>query len=301
MKRTFLFIMMAAVLCACGHRASTADGVDADSANISAGKADATSSEKPALVVDTIQIERSDSMAEVGFDIQWPVDGNEGLVKSIRQFIREACNIDDEKFSGTKEAFKDIVDMKYNGLVEGWDETYAEEGGMQFSSVISAEKLVEMPKFVTYQMTHSTYTGGAHGLYVLVGQTFRKSDGREIGYRTEYEKDSFESKMVDNNLLKDVNSAKLYTMIKIGVLKYFKDNEMEIKSDEEMADYLQVEDINRIPLPANPPYLTATGVMFCYTQYEIAPYAAGIISFEIPYDQIQPFLTDEAKALIPEK
>ena len=71
----------------------------------------------------------------------------------------------------------------------------------------------------------------------------------------------------------------------------------EMNSDEELADYLQVEDINRIPLPANPPYLTTTGVMFCYTQYEIAPYAAGIISFEIPYDQILPFLTDEAKAL----
>lgn len=298
MKRTFLFIMMAAVLCACGHRASTADGVDADSASISADKADV---EKPALVVDTIQIERSDSMAEVSYDIQWPVDGNEGLVKSIRQFIREACNIDDEKFSGTKTAFKDIVDITYNGLAEGRNDTYDEEGGMAFSSVITAEKSVETPKFVTYQMTHSTYTGGAHGLFVFVGQTFRKSDGLKIGYRTEYEKDTFESKMVDNNLLKDVNSAKLYTLMKIGVLRYFKENNIEMNSDEELADYLQVEDINRIPLPANPPYLTTTGVMFCYTQYEIAPYAAGIISFEIPYDQILPFLTDEAKALIPEK
>jgi hypothetical protein len=89
--------------------------------------------------------------------------------------------------------------------------------------------------------------------------------------------------------------------MKIGVLRYFKENNIEMNSDEELADYLQVEDINRIPLPANPPYLTTTGVMFCYTQYEIAPYAAGIISFEIPYDQILPFLTDEAKALIPEK
>lgn len=300
MKRTFLFLTMAAVLCACGHRASTADGVNGDSASISTDNAEDASSEKPALVVDTIHIEHSDSMAEVSFDIQWPVDGSEGLVKSIRQFIREACDIDDEKFSGTKSAFKDIVDTRYNGLVEERSGAYDGEDGPSFSSNVSAVKLVETPTFVTYQLDHSTYSGGAHGLYVIVGRTFRKSDGREFGYRTDYENDNFESKIVDNNLLKDMNSAKLYTLIKSGVLRYFKENGAEMTSDEELGDYLQVDDINRIPLPGNAPYMTATGVVFCYTQYEIAPYAAGIISFEIPYAQMQPFLTDEAKALIPE-
>lgn len=292
---------MAAVLCACGHRASTADGVDGDSANITTEKADSTSLEKPALVVDTIQIERSDSMAEVSIDIHWPVDGNEGLVKSIRQFIREACDIDDEKFSGTKSAFKDIVDTQYNGLAEERSGAYDGEDGPPFSSNISAVKLVETPTFVTYQMGHSTYSGGAHGLYVKVGRTFRKSDGREIGYRMEYEQDSFEAKLKDNNLLKDMKSDKLYALIKNGVMRYFKEYDQEVGNDEELADYLQVDDINRIPLPCNSPYLTATGVEFCYTQYEIAPYAAGIITFEIPYAQMLPFLTEEAKALIPEK
>jgi len=32
---------------------------------------------------------------------------------------------------------------------------------------------------------------------------------------------------------------------------------------------------------------------------QIAPYSSGIITFEIPFDKIRPFLTDEAKTLLP--
>ena len=30
-----------------------------------------------------------------------------------------------------------------------------------------------------------------------------------------------------------------------------------------------------------------------------SPYSSGIITFEIPFDKIRPFLTDEAKTLLP--
>lgn len=58
------------------------------------------------------------------------------------------------------------------------------------------------------------------------------------------------------------------------------------------------EDVNHIPLPAWAPYLTHQGVAFAYQQYEIAPYAAGIISFIIPYEKIMPYLVPEIKAVI---
>ena len=290
---------MAATLCACGHRASTPDRADADSVSIAADKDD--SAAKPALVLDTIQIERSDSMAEVSIDVHWPVDGNEALVKSVRKYICEVLNIDEETFSGTKKAFNDIAEMKYNDLIEGWNESYEDEGGMSFSSSTTAVMQVETPTFVTYHVEHATYTGGAHGMYALMGHTFRKSDGQEIGYKTDFDNKTFEAKMMDNNLLKDTNSAKLYALIKDGVLRYFNKNGQEMENEKELADFLDVDDINRIPLPIYPPYLTETGVVFCYTLYEIGPYAAGMITFEIPYEQMKPFLTDEAIALIPGK
>lgn len=68
---------MAAAFSACGHRVSTADSAEADSAYIDSTKVDSVVAEvKPALLIDTIRIERSDSMAEVSMNIQWPTGGN---------------------------------------------------------------------------------------------------------------------------------------------------------------------------------------------------------------------------------
>jgi hypothetical protein len=231
-------------------------------------------------------------------NIQWPTGGNEALVKSVRQFICDICGIKDKEFKGTKADFKDIVDVEYNGLVESWNGTYEDGDGPSFTSAAEVEQLVEMPAFVTFYGEHSSYTGGAHGMAGHVGKTFRKSDGKVIGYETDYD-DHFNIVRKGDNLLKDMKSPKLYALIKAGVLSYFKACGQAMKDDAELADYLQVDDINRIPLPANAPYFSKTGVVFCYTQYEIAPYAAGIITFEIPYSKISPFLTNEAKELIP--
>lgn len=303
MKRTFIFITMAAALSACGHRASTANDEATDSTDTipaaSAAGLDSANVAKPALTIDTINIERSDSMAEVSLNIQWPTGGDEALLKSVRAFICDVCGIKNDAFKGTKADFKDIVEMEYNGLVESWNGTYNGEGGPSFTSSTEVVQLVETPTFVTFYGESSSYTGGAHGMAGHIGRTFRKSDGKAIGYETDSD-EHFNIIHKGDNLLKDMKSPKLYALIKAGVLSYFKECGQTMADDAELADFLQVDDINRIPLPANAPYFSENGVIFIYTQYEIAPYAAGIITFEIPFAKISPFLTDEAKALIKE-
>ena len=304
MKRTFLYIMMAVAFSACGHRASTDTTVDVDSVNVDSTKVEAPIEVKPALVLDTISFERNDSMAEASLSVQWPIEGNEELVKSVRKFICQVCNIKDKNFKGDKKDFKDIVEADYNGLVEEWHGAYAdsEDGsGPPFLSGTSVVKLAETEMFVTFYAELFGYTGGAHGFATHVGKSFRKSDGKEIGYEMEYDQDSFDAKMKNQTMFADTKSSKLYALIKDGVKRYFKKCQQPIADDNELSDFLQVDNINRIPLPANAPYLTETGVVFCYTQYEIGPYAAGMITFEVPYAKIRPFLTEEVKALIPEK
>ena len=89
-------------------------------------------------------------------------------------------------------------------------------------------------------------------------------------------------------------------MIKEGVRSYFKEFDEPVATDEQLKDMLiSVDDINRIPLPSAPPTFSKKGLAFLYQQYEIAPYAAGMVNFDIPYDKIRPFLTPEAAALIP--
>lgn len=294
---------MAAAFSACGHRASTEATADADSVSVDSAKVEAPVEEKPALVLDTISFERNDSMAEVSLSVQWPTDGDEALVKSVRKFICEVCNIKNPNFKGTKKDFKDIVDTDYNGLVEEWNGAYAdseEGGGPSFTSGTSVVKLAETKTFVTFYAETFGYTGGAHGFATNVGKTFRKSDGKAIGYDMEYNQDSFDAKMKNQTLFADTKSPKLYALIKDGVKRYFKECQQPIADDSELSDYLQVDNINRIPLPGNAPYLTEKGVVFCYTQYEIGPYAAGMITFEVPFAKIKPFLTEEAKELLPD-
>ena len=107
MKSLFMTILMAAAFSACGHRASTESTADADSVSTDSTKVEAPVEEKPALVLDTISFERNDSMAEVSLSVQWPIEGNEELVTSVRQFICEVCNIKNNDFKGNKKDFKD--------------------------------------------------------------------------------------------------------------------------------------------------------------------------------------------------
>jgi hypothetical protein len=253
-----------------------------------------------ALTIDTIRIERNDKMAEVSLLVQWPTGGDSALVGSARQFICDVCGIQNAAFKGSRAEWRDVADAEYNGLVEGWNGTYgdSEEGGPSFMSTTEVVLLAETAGFVTFYGETSSYTGGAHGMAVHVGRTFRKGDGRAIGYETDMD-DHFNVEHKDDNLFANTESPALYKLIKAGVHSYFKACGQPMADDTELADFLQVDNVNRIPLPGNAPYWTKTGIVFCYTQYEIAPYAAGMITFEIPYDRIREFLTDEAASLIP--
>jgi len=53
-----------------------------------------------------------------------------------------------------------------------------------------------------------------------------------------------------------------------------------------------------IPFPAFSPYPSKDGLVFVYQQYEIASYAAGMPAFTLPYEVVEPYLTEEAKAIL---
>ena len=155
-----------------------------------------------------------------------------------------------------------------------------------FSKTHDITLLTQNKNYVTYFYRTFSYGGGAHGYTTEVGFTFRKSDGKQIP------------------LLKNTNSRKLAKLIKEGVRRHFSESPDKPLSDEELIGYLftgEVSALNHLPLPGNPPYLSDTGMVFLYTQYEIAPYSSGIITFEIPFKDIEPFMTDEAKAMILEE
>ena len=223
----------------------------------------------------TLNYEKSDTTAEVSFTVEWPVSGgNKMLIDSIRSYIQVVCQA---PFKDQK-SFRDYAQTEFNLLSEAWQETYdgEEEAGAAFWKTISITKLAETSRYVTYFCFLTDFAGGIHGFASRFGCTFRKSDGKVIP------------------LLAVTDSPQLDALIKKGLMSYF-----EVTTDEALANELFGDDVDNLPLPGEDPYLSDTGIVFTYSQYEIAPYSAGIITFEIPFNDIRPFLTPEAQEMIP--
>ncbi len=292
-------ILMAAALSACGHRASQQGSTDSDSV--------AVASE---LLTDSIGMEREDSMASVTISVDWPKNGNDSLVQAIHQYICEALAASPIQegqpevtlYDDGQKAVEATVNSRYQELKSNWLEIKGEGyPGMTFSYYLHVFKLEDTDRYVTYETNSEGFMGGAHGFASAMSTTFRKRDGLQIGYTTEYDQQTETFVLKDQTLFKDPKSQQLAKLIKEGVRSYFKEFDESAINDEQLKDLLiGVDDIDHIPLPSAAPSFTKQGLSFVYQQYEIAPYAAGMINFNIPYKKILPFLTDDAAELVPQ-
>ena len=297
MKHLFMTIAMAAALTACGHRASTDSGVDADSVSIDST---VVANEVALLKTDSIDIELTDTMADVHVSEDWPVEGNDTLLQGIRQYILKQLGI--KKCTDIKAEIKKVAKTQYHELKTQWQEDRecrGEDMGMIYSSYQRISVDEESDTYVTYSYCTEGFTGGAHGYATATGITISKATGKEIGYESEYNANTMTFSIKHQNLFRSTKSAGLYKLIKEGVKDYFSDLEDHRISDEELADVLQnVPDVNHIPVPQFPPTFTKNGLVFLYQQYEIGPYAVGMPNFCIPYKKVLPYLTEEAAALV---
>ena len=278
---------MAAAFSACGHRASTEATADADSVSTDSVKVEAPVEDDSYIEAETVKFEKSDSTAEVSVLVQWPTTGDKVIVDTLRKHI---CDLLGDDFIDGPKAIQKYGQALFESQQADWhnvcDEMEPGDRTVAFSKTHEITILAQTKNYVTTFYETYEYGGGAHGLMTQVGFTFRKSDGKQIA------------------LLKNTNSPKLAKLIKEGVRRHFSEQPDKPLSDNELLEFLfasEVSSLNNLPLPGNAPYLSDTGMVFHYTQYEIAPYSSGIIKFEVPFKDIKPFMTDEAKALIPEE
>ena len=166
-----------------------------------------------------------------------------------------------------------------DGLTDGQrKEILADTPGWAYDFSLLKDR--ETDRYVVFLSQDYVYLGGAHGGVVgRGGLTFDKKDGALV------------EKMVDSASLDAVQP-----LLRKGLSQYFSDNEMEV-APEELDNILFLE-TGVIPFPAWTPYPSEEGLVFTYQQYEIAAYAAGMPEFTVPYADILPYLTPEAKALL---
>ena len=166
-----------------------------------------------------------------------------------------------------------------DGLTDGQrKEILADMPGWEYDFSLLKDR--ETDRYVVFLSQDYVYLGGAHGGVVgRGGLTFDKKEGALV------------EKMVDSASLDAVQP-----LLRKGLSQYFSDNEMEV-APEELDNILFLE-TGVIPFPAWTPYPSEEGLVFTYQQYEIAAYAAGMPEFTVPYADILPYLTPEAKVLL---
>ena len=268
------------------------------------------------LQTETVNYEDSLAHADLSIKVELPVAGQGAAADRIRASLVDVMDgqlshigsYEEERLFPAYEGSTDKTDLLleyYRGKAlesigkqaqEDYDERVAsieENDGLTEDQ--RKEILDEMPgweyefnllkdretdKYVVFLSQDYVYLGGAHGgVTGRGGLTFDKKDGVLV------------DKMLDPASLDAIQP-----LLRKGLTKYFSDEDMEI-TQEELDNYLFLE-TGVVPFPAWTPYPSEEGLVFTYQQYEIAAYAAGMPEFTVPYADILPYLTPEAKALL---
>lgn len=262
MKKTLLLIPAIAVaMAACGDRQQSGNG----------------------FATDSVTFEQTTKSEEVTLYADYPTAGNPILTGAIAEYISESMG---GTYEGSLENGDSLMAYYGTGIAKKLRAEYEDVGDTDrppYAYSMEIRKEHETGKTVTYTALSYSYMGGAHGMGTKRGTTFRKTDGRRFS----------------TDMLRNTDSEEFRKMIKEGLRTYFKEEGEEPADDRQLKDMLLTESsVDDLPLPQFDPYLTKDGVAFVYQQYEIAPYAAGMPAFTIPYDKMKPYLTVTGLSMI---
>lgn len=214
----------------------------------------------------------------VKYEVDFPESGNFFVINNIREWMSEQLG---GTYEGDAENGAQMLDHYKKYTLADFKENIIPDmppvPDIAYYKNVKINKLQETDRFVTFVYTQEGYSGGAHGWYLMEGQTFRKSDGRRIDY------DIFRSESMDE--LAELVKNNIFT-------QYFDADKNQFENS------LTMENNDFFPLPVNAPVFREDGVEFVYQQYEIACYAAGLPACVISYDLIEPFLTQAGKWLV---
>lgn len=232
---------------------------------------------------DTVRYEQRGKGIEAHVFVEFPSEGNALLRNAVAEYVSETLG---GTYEGTLESGDSIVGYYGEAIysqLKAQHEEFKPDSELVYTRSYEIKKEYETPAFVSYVSFMDEFTGGVHGIYASGGVTFRKADGRRFGWE----------------MLHDTQDETFHQLLKKGLMEYFNDNDAPAESDEQLQVLLIVDaNVDYLPLPLTPPYLSEKGMTFIYQCYEIAPYAAGSPTFTISYDKLAPYLTSTVKRLI---
>ena len=165
-----------------------------------------------------------------------------------------------EKYMLTEDNIKDAIANEIKAFIEdiNTDETLADCETCRYAEFsVDTCKLYQTDKIVSIAYNYYQYSGGAHGY---------------SGFATfNYDRQTAKSITIDNL---STNIAELTTIAE----KVF------VQKNGDIKDFWFENEKFYLP---NIFYFTETQIVFYYSIYEIAPYAAGSVTVEIDYNQVK--------------
>ncbi len=294
-------MMIAATGCKNSTKSQVADSLLADSVDSIAS----------AIIDDTLTVDsvvkhlKHGTSVKCDISIDYP-SGDDALSQTVKKFItaqlkevyfarNNSMEEDQHKYpfyKGSTDKPQQMVDYYAKGvqkylvesqkeMMEGMEGEDMETPQMEYS--LEIRKVVETSKYITYRISYTSYTGGAHGSFISYDRNISKVTNTAI-----------------TNLVDPAYTKKLQGMMRRGIVSYFHDCGETDANTSNINDYLMLPEDSKgmIPLPVNTPYVENDSVSFVYQQYEIAPYAVGLVNFKVALKDIKPYLTKEGKAMV---
>ncbi len=165
-------------------------------------------------------------------------------------------------------------DLEPMYLKDEQDKENAGEIGAWYSYYKGLESHVQLytGHLLVYRIDYNEYTGGAHGIYT---SSFHNLDLRTLApvrlddlFAGEYKEQLTD--LLWNQLMAD--------------------NKVSTRQELEDIGYATTGDLT----PTENFYLGSEGITFYYNVYDIAPYVMGPVKITLPYEVIQPLLSDDS-------
>ncbi len=158
---------------------------------------------------------------------------------------------------------------------------------MVYSYNISYEKYESKDKgTVSYVFNTYEFTGGAHGINVVNTFTFDKNGKRDIESILDFSNGNGVklTKILENNLLNSKNEMIIKDMLEEGLgIKYLKSDGSIDKEKCNCDGFYIGSNFQNF-------YITDNGINFVFSQYQIAPGAAGVLETLIDWNTLSPYL-----------
>jgi hypothetical protein len=289
-RHTATITLAALIMSGCNNKQQTQTAIPETSDSVQSTVKDRSELPSSQLTVKNITKSKKNEVGEFELSFDFPENGNATLVNAIREYISESLgtcygggedNSKQGSYNGDLADGEKMADYYFSLKLKEFEEmnsTMKEDGAPEIPPMASSTKITkdyETDKVVTFLFKSYENAGGAHGGSVGSGMSFRKSDGRRIGWEL-------------------FTATGMQSVIRNGLKEYF-----EVKTDEELEGCLTLNDTFVIPMPVTPPLFGKDGIIVTYQQYEIAAYAAGMPSFTIPYDKAKGMMNQTGKNLLP--